>query len=221
MAIKVQDILNEVAGEIQDPNKVRTTNSKLLEFFNTALLQVVLVRPDANAKTKSISLVAGTKQDLPDGDLRLLDVTRNMGATGSTAGNAILQGDMDTQNRYNPAWHTAAGSATVEEWFYDPKRNPTVFYVSPPVATPCYVEVVTAAAPAKVTDAETNMELDDVYKSPVKDWMRREFYFRQTESQFALSKMRAAEQSFYQSLGIKYQAEKLVAPPVKPQEANA
>src|SRR3990172_11887436 len=105
MAITVQSILDEVSGDIQDVNKVRTTNTRLLEFYNNALLQIVLVRPDANADTKAVALVAGTKQDLPAGDIRLLDVVRNMGIAGNTPGNAIQQGDMDTQNRYSPGWH--------------------------------------------------------------------------------------------------------------------
>jgi hypothetical protein len=221
MTITVQSILDEVAGDIQDTGKVRTTNARLLEFYNNALLQVVIVRPDANADSKAVALVTGTKQDIPDGDIRLLDVVRNMGVAGNTPGNAILQGDMDTQNRYSPGWHSAAGSQVVEEWFYDFKRNPTVFYVSPPVTTPCYVEMTVASSPTTVTDPNTDMEFEDVYKGPVMHWMKYLFYVRQTESAFALNKAITHERSFYQSLGIKYQAEKLVAPPVKAQESNA
>src|SRR3990172_6745537 len=195
MAITVQSILDEVSGDIQDVNKVRMTNARLLEFYNNALLQIVLVRPDANTDTKAVPLVAGTKQDLPAGDIPLFDVPRNMGADGNTPGNAILQGDMDTQNRYSPGWHSASGSQVVEEWFYDYKRNPTVFYVSPPVTAPCYAEISVASAPTNVTDPNTDIEFDDVYKVPIMEWMKRDFYFRQTESQFALSKSRAHEQS--------------------------
>lgn len=215
MTIQVQSILDKVAADIQDAAKVRTTNATLLGFYNDALLQVVLVRPDSNANTKSVALVSGTKQSLPAGDLRLMDAVRNMGTDGNTAGNTVVQGDMDAQNRYSPSWHTATPSAIVQEWFYDFKRNPTVYYVSPPVSTPCYLELNVSSAPVTVTDPATNMELDDVYLGPVMHWMKNLFYFRQTESAFALNKAVASERSFYQSLGLKYQVDRAVAPPVK------
>lgn len=220
MTIQVQSILDKVAADIQDKDKVRTTNTTLLGMYNDALLQVVLVRPDANAVTKSVALVAGTKQALPAGDLRLLDATRNMGTDGLTAGNSVVQGDMDTQNRYNPSWNTATPSAVVQEWFYDFKRNPTVYYVSPPVSTPCYLELSVSSAPVTVTDPTTNMDLDDVYLGPVVSFMKYLFYVRQSESAFAMNKAVAHERSFYQSLGLKYQVERLVAPPIKTQEGN-
>jgi hypothetical protein len=214
MAIKVQDILDEVAGDIQDTGKVRTTNERLLEFYNNALLQVVIVRPDANAVTKNIALVSGTKQTLPPGDMRLLDLTRNMGALGNTPGAAVLQGNLDAQNRFNPDWHTETGSPDIEEWFYDYRRNPTAFYVSPPAVEPTYVEVSVSTSPAIVTDPQTNMELIDIYKGPVMSWMKYQFYMRQTESQFAVLKAREHKEAFYQTLGIKYEAEKTVAPAI-------
>lgn len=214
MAIKVQVLVDDVRNTLLDEGSTkRWSDDDLTLFYNSAVLQLALVRPDATAKTASVLLAAGTKQSLPSDGLRLIDIPRNMGADGNTPGSAILRAKREQLDAYNRNWHTEAASATAKNFTYD-ERNPKVFYVTPKNDGTGYVEVAYSAAPARVASANigtTDIAVDDVYYGALKDWMLREAY--QIEiSLVSEQRARTYERSFYQSLGLKYQADRAAAP---------
>lgn len=132
MAVAAITLIQLVAAELQDTDYVRWAKSRLLDYLNDGELATVLVKPEANAVVQSISLVAGTKQTLPAGGLRLLDVYRNMGADGATPG---ARARMSTRNAHEavfPSWHSSTAAAAVKEVFYD-ELVPLRFWVHPPV----------------------------------------------------------------------------------------
>lgn len=214
MAITVQTLVNDVRNTLLDEGATRRwSDDDLVLFFNNAVLQLCLVRPDATAKTVPVQLSAGTKQALPADGLRLIDLPRNMGADGLTPGAAILKAERAQLDMYNRNWHTDAAAAVVKNYLYDDK-NPKVFYVTPPVTGTVYAEMVYVAAPARAVTASigaTNIPVDDVYYGALKDWMLREAY--QVElSIVSEQRARTYERSFYQSLGLKYQTDRAVSP---------
>ena len=83
--IKVIDVVKRVEDLLQDTN-VRWPRLELQNWINESYLQIVLMRPDANSKTATLTCVAGTRQTLaasfPTG-LRLLDVVRNLATSSS------------------------------------------------------------------------------------------------------------------------------------------
>lgn len=218
MAIKVQVIVNDARNALLDEGSTkRWSDDDLTLFFNSAVLQLALVRPDSTSKTASVLLSSGTKQSIPTDGLSLIDIPRNMGTDGNTPGNAILKADRAQLDTYNRSWHTDAASATVKNYTYD-ERSPKVFYVYPKNDGTGYVEMAYSAAPARVASADiatTDIPVPDVYYGSLKDWMLREAY--QVEvSLVSEERARRYERSFYQSLGLKYQTDRATSPNAQP-----
>lgn len=224
MSITAQAIVDEVRKTLNDKGSTKKwSDSDLTNYLNGALLQLALVRPDATAKTESALLVAGSKQTLPAGGLRLLDVTRNMGTNGTTPGAVVSVADKDSMGLFKSDWHSQAQASEVENYIYD-ERNPKTYFVSPPVTSSpaVYVEMVYSAIPTAVLSANlaVNIPVDDVYKGPVLDWMLHLSFGVEIISVNSQRLSKEYERSFYQSLGIKYTADIGYSPNVpKPSEA--
>ena len=82
--VVASDILDRASIILQDSTNVRFPESELLDFLNDAQREIVLHRPDANMQNADMTLVAGSKQSIPAGGLRLIDVIRNAGGKAIT-----------------------------------------------------------------------------------------------------------------------------------------
>lgn len=218
MSIKVQVLVDDVRNTLMDEGATkRWSDNDLTLFYNSAVLQLALVRPDSTAKTAAVLLAANTKQSLPSDGLRLIDITRNMGADGLTPGATIIKAERAQLDAYNRNWHTDTAAAAVKNFTYD-ERNPKQFYVTPKNDGTGYVEIVYSAAPARVATADiatTDIAVDDVYYGALKDWMLREAYQIEV-SIVSEARARAYERAFYQSLGLKYQTDRAASPNAQP-----
>lgn len=218
MAINVQVLVDDVRNTLMDEGTTkRWSDDDLTLFYNSAVLQLALVRPDSTAKTSSVALAAGTKQSLPSDGLRLIRMIRNMGADGLTPGNSILKADHHQLDTYNRSWHSDTAASVVKNYTYD-ERNPKAYYVTPPITGTVYAEIVYSAAPARVATANigtTDIAVDDVYYGALKDWMLREAYQIEV-SMVSEQRARTYERAFYQSLGLKYQTDRAASPNAQP-----
>ena len=84
MTIKVVDILGRASVILQDTAATRFTNANLLKFFNDGQREVVLHRPDAHVANGTHACVNGSKQTIPAGGHRLINVHRNTNGHGMT-----------------------------------------------------------------------------------------------------------------------------------------
>ena len=128
--ILAKHVVGRAQTIIQDRTGVRWPVNELLEWFNEGQRQVVLLRPDASAVTEAVHLVAGSKQAVPAGGWRMLDVHRNLGIDGSTPGEPITlceRNILDTQLR---GWHFQSPAAAALHWVYE-DRMPLVWWVFP------------------------------------------------------------------------------------------
>lgn len=215
MSLNANSIITGVAGELNDPKSVRWTLADKVRYLNLAQRMVVLVRPDANSTTQAVKLVAGTKQSIPNDGLVLLDFVRNMGADGLTPGYPVRETDRKVLDSFNRLWHKASGKSFITEYSFD-DRVATDFYVTPPVSSTVDVwgEIVYSKTPTVVLiDAlDVTLDLADVYEVPIREWMKREAFAKEISSQASVQMSARFEQSFYQALGIKWQADKAVSP---------
>ncbi len=126
----VSAILDRVSEVLQDKGRVTWIESDLLAWFNEAQRAVAQVRADASSVIGNITLVAGTKQTLPTGGRRLIDVRRNMGTDGATPGRVIDLIAEDDLDRFNPDWHTDTAAAVILNYMVH-DMVPGTFYVYP------------------------------------------------------------------------------------------
>lgn len=209
----VNDILNRAGRLLSDPTHVRWTEKELVDYINDAQRQIVLLVPDANSRTESFLLVEGSKQMLPAEGIRLLRITRNLGADGLTPGRVVYPTIRSALDAENPDWHTKTGTS-VQHYIYDPESNRKVFYVYP--SANGYVEIVYSSAPAKLATDPVNvaeqLELSDQYINPILDWVLYRCWAKDAEYAGNQQRAQMHEGSFYQQLGVKNQAAESVNP---------
>ncbi|MCK4826182.1 hypothetical protein KA005_61130 [bacterium] len=209
-------IITQVAGELNDPSFITWTEADHIANFNSARRQVILVRPDAFSSLESVLLTPGENtHNLPADSLRLLKVTRNMGADGATAGRAIRMVDMESLNTFDRDWPKASkGKTVIRETAYD-DRFPTVFNTEPPAhaTTAVYIEVGVSKLPTDMADPDADsLEIRDTYEQPMRQYMLHLAFAVETESQASMAKSRSFLQDFYNSLGIKTKVDKGYTP---------
>lgn len=156
---------------LQDSSNVRWTADELLGWLNDGQRAIVALKPDAaQSMTAAVVLVEGTLQTRPAGSVVLENISHNMGADGTTAGQAITLMPIKIMNDVLPDWHTHTASATVKHWLRNPK-DPETFYVYPPqpASASGYVQMVNSNLPADVAAVENAITLDDVWQNALLD----------------------------------------------------
>jgi len=205
--ITAQNIVDKAEIILQDITNVRWPETELLGWFNDGCREVVLQKPDAYTKNEAVVLVEGTKQSVPTTGMQLTDVIRNMGADGTTPGDAITLLNRHILDSQNPSWHADAPSATVKHYMFD-DRDPRDFYVYPPQPSeaPGYVELVYSAAPADIA-IDATILLDDVYANCLLDYILYRAYSK--DKDFASNAQRAVAHytTFMNSLGVREKGE--------------
>lgn len=222
--IKVIDVISRVEAILQDTN-IRWPRVELQQWLNESYLSIVLLRPDANAVCATFTCAAGTKQDLTASSggfpsaLRLLDITRNvLSSSNKKVVRVVARSVLDDQR---PSWHSETQSANIQHYTYDP-RHPKQFYVYPPATNTAELEVIYADAPGSHTLTEAQLDptgnstevikLDDIYLSPITDWILYRAYSKDAEYGANEARANAAFQTFNAAIGTKTQVDASVAP---------
>jgi len=178
--VKVTEIIRRVEDVLQDSN-IRWPRVELQNWLNEAYLAVTLLRPDATAKADTFTCAAGTRQVLTaqfSSALRLLDVTRNVAVTSDKKAIRLVQRSVLDDQR--PGWHDEGQTVDIQHYMFDP-RQPKEFFVYPPASTSAEIEVVFADSPGAHALSEAQLDpdsapadvilLDDIYMSPIVDWI--------------------------------------------------
>lgn len=215
----VSDIIGRARILLNDQDATRWLDSELVSWINDAQKLIALVRPDASVSNTSLTLVAGTKQSVPAGGFRLLDVIRNLGNDGITGGRSIRVVDREVLDSQDPMWHTGAQSGTIKHFIYD-NRNPLTFYVYPPAVAGTKIEVMYSVAPAEIVYSANNVNatmaalltVADIYLESVLNYVMYRAYSKDAE--FSQNPQLAAGylQTVYSMLGIKTQKDVAFSP---------
>ena len=215
MSFTANDYVTDAAELYSDTAYDRITAATWISYLNAGIRALILVRPDAGATTASVQLVAGIKQSLPSAALRLLDIPRNMGTDGSTAGRIITPSKRQHIDYSNLLWPTNTGETYVENYSYD-ANNPLIFYVTPPVSstTDVYVEMVTSQLPTTLTAVGDTMEVNDIYFEPLVQYMLYKAYAADDEG-VEFDKSQAFLQNFFSLLNVEQQVSKAQGPETK------
>lgn len=219
--VKVIDVIRRVEDVLQDSN-IRWPRTELQNWMNESYLAITLARPDANAKSGTFTCAAGTRQVLTaefPSALRLLDVTRNLATTSNYRVIRLVSRSVLDDQR--PGWHAETGTVNIQHFTFDP-RQPKEFFVYPPATTAAQVEVVYTDSPGSHSLTEeqldpegTNTEvikLDDIYMSPVIDWILYRAYSKDAEYGANEQRAQASYAAFNAAISTKNQVDAAVAP---------
>ena len=155
-----KEIMERAALTLQDPDYTRWTKPEMLEWLSEA--QIAIARtPGAYSKVKTLALVEGTHQKIPEDGWSLITVTRNFDADGVplTPVRLVTRSLLDA---VVPQWHMETPSQLVQNYVYD-DRFPKEFFVYPPNDGYGFVEAVYMGIPARITEETQPLELDDTF----------------------------------------------------------
>lgn len=172
--VTAQALINSAAFVLEDTGNATWSRAELLGWLNEGQAQTVAYAPGANVDRTNVALVPGTLQTLPDDTMVLMDIPRNV---NGPAVRMVLRELLDA-GPYD--WHTAAPSATVKNYVYDPNDQYS-FYVFPPNTGAGQVVAVYARVPARLTSEAQAIELDDSYAAAILNYMLFRAYSKDTD----------------------------------------
>lgn len=199
--IPVSEIVLKAGNLLLDDLHVRWGVPELIRWINEAMGAICTARPDAFAHIDSFACDAGTLQQLPNGSVTLLDVTRNLASDGVTPGRAIRITDRKSIDDADPDWHTRTPAVVLRHFMYDP-RVPRAFYVYPPAVAGTKIEVKHVVLPADVTSEADNIPIGREYTGPLVNYIVARANMKDSEFSSA-SAAAAYTQAFQLSLGMK------------------
>jgi hypothetical protein len=235
MTITAKSIVRRATDLLQDQTSVRWPVNELVRWLNDAQRAIVKVRPDSMNTTATMTLSAGTRQDLDSATAnaagnaalspapaKLIEITRNMASTSNKGAVRLVPRQiLDAQT---PGWHGLPGSVNILHYMFDP-RDPKTFYVYPPATDVAQLEVMYSAYPTDITepsagstveDVTGNLSLADIYADDVLNLVMYRCYSK--DSEYAGNAERAAAylNVVTTSLGAEIAATMAVAPQAKP-----
>lgn len=218
---KVTEIIRRVERVLQD-NGVRWPRTELQDWLNEAYAMVTLKRPDASAARGVFTCAAGAEQTLAgqyDDALALLDVRRNLGGS-QRAVRIVSRIALDDQR---PDWRGETPTTTIQHFMFDP-RLPKEFMVYPPAADGTQIEVSYSRTPGRhaLTEAQLDPDtgsdetilLDDIYATPLVDWILYRAYSKDADYVVNATRASAALTSFTAVIDARSQVDAAAAPTI-------
>lgn len=192
---------------LKDPTGVRWTPEERAAWASDCQREVATYKPDALAKTASITLVPGTRQTLPADATGLIDIPRN--TASGRAPRIVARNLLDA---HNPTWQQDRALAEVRHYTYDPV-DARVFHVWPPQPATGMgaLDVIYAAAPVSVGPAG-DLVLDDTWLPIVINYVMFRAWSKDAEDAANAGLATTYYQAFMAQLAAKAGAETMQDP---------
>lgn len=209
--MKFSDLERMVGDVLNDFSHITWTPSQVQDWLVDAEKAIISVRSDAGAVTESVALVAGTRQSLPLGGIKLLSVVRNMG-DGVSPGLGIRLVERGIKDDSNPAWHTDTESSTIYEYIFD-DRMPTSYFVSPPAVADSFVEIEYSKEPGPYDfNNDPSTTISDIYIPHIIEWALYRCFSRSDERTPDYARSQAHYRRWGEMLGLKLSSDIEVSP---------
>jgi|VirMetMinimDraft_7_1064189.scaffolds.fasta_scaffold30918_2 hypothetical protein len=209
MAISSNDIIGKAQTVLQDIAGTRWTTTELLSWLNDGQREVCLLKPSVSATNQSVTLVAGTKQNIPATGLQVLRIVRNLTSTGA-GGKVVRVISRDVLDTRKPLWHTATATTLADHYTFD-ELDPRTFYVYPPNTGNGYIEVVFSVQPTQVA-ANGNITIPDIHANNLLDYILYRAYAKEADNAGNGARSAQHYKAMQMSLGIKIQLDSVTSP---------
>lgn len=223
MTITAQSVVRRATDLLQDPSSIRWPAHELVRWLNDAQRAIIKARPDALNITATMTLAAGSRQDLDNAALspppaKLIEITRNVAAT--SAKESVTQVQRQILDDQVPGWHGLAGKVNVKHYMFD-VRDPKTFYVYPPATALAQLEVMYCAYPTNIAepadgstyaDVAGNISLPDIFGDDVLNLVLYRAYSKDADYAGNAERAAAYLSMVATSLGAEIAATVAVAP---------
>lgn len=196
----IKEVIGRCNLQLNDVLKLRFEDGVLVDYYNDALRAMITVRADAGASVEVLECVPGSEQSLPEGAVRLIDITRVAG------GRAITPVPKEVLDNYDPDWHLRTG--TPQRYCYD-EQTPKVFWLCPAPLVAMSVEAKVSRIPAAATleTLDQPIPVDELYVNSIIAWILFRAFSQDSEGGANLQIAAQHLQIFNDQMGIKTQAD--------------
>jgi len=208
-------ILDGASLTLLDVSRVTWTEAELLGYLNEALRSTANVKPDLIPVEQAIPLVAGMEQELPEGGIALINITRN--ALGTER--VVTEVDQQLLAEVSRFWPAGTRETMVEHFTVHPTA-PRKFNVFPPNDGTGEVMALYGIEPPTLTAAADILPVLDTYQHALTQFVLSRAYAKNTKRQ-DLVKEAAAMQNWARAIGGKAQAQVAISPKVASQPGVA
>lgn len=224
MTTTVLSIFDRVFELLNDQDQINYRPDQALRWLSEAQTWIAGNRADASSSIQTVPLVRGTKQSIPLGSHHLIRLMRNMGSTGTAAGDGIGGPiSLEMRGRINRSWHTATVTSTykVEDYSYE-MEVPAVYWVSPPVPSGIshYVEAEFANNPTALTDINGNIGIADRYEGDLVTYVAMRFMSRDSELSPNFVRAQALQAQLERTFGTRIVSDQMAFPNDKMMPGN-
>lgn len=189
MTVTAQTIIDRVRTQLIDTgSSQRWTDAELVKWLSDGQRAAVAISPGCSSDTVTISLIAGTKQYIPDDGHMLLTIIRNVSSTGSP-GRAVRIASRELLDAQNPDWHSSSQTIIVQNYIFDPQQ-PKEFYVYPPNNGSGKLDIMYSILPPELTGLTDTIDIQEVYQTALVDYVL--YRANQKDSDFAAGQQLAA-----------------------------
>jgi hypothetical protein len=219
--VKVVSIISRAQTLLKDASGARWPVLELQLWLNDSYREIVTLHPDANAEVGTFVCAAGYRQTLETNypyAYKVLEVLNNSAATSNKKFvKLVSKRSMDSMV---PDWYNQTASVNIEKYMYD-QRVPKDFLVYPPATTAARLEIIYSTVPQPHTLTEAQLQnaataevirLDDIYGSPILDYILYRAYTKDSEQPNNAARAAAHYQAMVTSLNFKVQSDESVAP---------
>lgn len=210
MAISARSVIQRVVDTLQDPTSIRWPVAELVRYLNDGQREIKLHRPDSVRASGDIALKPGSRQNLPAGADKLIEIWRNNSTSSQRAVQLVDRRILDDQT---PGWHKLTGVTEILHYCYDP-RVPTEFFVFPPAAASGAVVLAAYSVnPTNISEADldgklytsvplTDIAVIDALANCLQDYILYRAYTKDSEYAGNGNRAQAHYASFANALGI-------------------
>lgn len=212
-SIAAIEVLNNTKLLTQDLKNVFWVNEEMQTWLNAGQREIAINRPDAYSVIAEHTCVQSATQTIPADGLRFLDCTHN-----KATGYVIMPANRADLDQVQRNWQSSANPvAEVEHYIFD-ERFPKYFKLYPVPVAGTVVEIGYSATPPPIAltafdgSDDTPIAIDDNYANQLMDYMLARMYMKNTTLTNAANKSQLHFSLFYQSLGLKFNADKMTSP---------
>lgn len=156
------DIIDRARALLQDPQKIRWTDSELIYWVSEGQQMIASLRPDSTAKVRDLTMPANQHRvNLADGHRRLLDVL------GTSDGYTVTKVDVSVLDRHASNWRKETATRPFH-YLYE-ERDPEVVQVYPAPRTDTVLRVLVSITPNSTLLTTDELSIDDSYVSTLVD----------------------------------------------------
>lgn len=201
----VIDALASAAEQLLDPGHQVHSQAQLLTAFNQAVKAVVIAQPDEGVRRTEVTCVAGSRQSIPTGGLRLIRVL------------GLRERTSELMFRDDPNWHSAPACGALEFWVAD-ERNPKAFELYPNAHDGDTVVVEISQAPDDIVidnfdSDEQPLPVNNAYLPALLEYLLYLRLSADPTNLAALQQAQAHQMQFANLMGLKWKSNQYLAEP--------